>query len=416
MWRGEQLAMSGARALVVNPGTHPEVFHQAVALSESGWEVDYATATGIQLRPRLKSVVTASIPRFGRDHLTQRILPCSFSPRARAGFGYEMLFQAARRLTPKIAPSLLRRRNSRLLTHLDEMPEQDYRLIVAQQGAALGPFQRWPNAKRVLNAPIAHPVWSDAYLRAEMDVNPAWASYMQLVGGAHDEPSKLAPELAMADIVLVASSFSEKTYRESGVGNGKLRVLSLGSEIPPAQSAQPPRLTGEPLKVLFAGQVNQRKGFGYFVEALENLDNNSYTARAAGPISHSHRDLVQKVPIVKFLGALSRNELFRQYTWADLVVLPSLIEGFGLTALEAMAHGRPVVVSAHTFATDLIVEGVNGFVVPPQDAKALANTIDWVARNPGAADQIGVNARETQSTLTWKLYRSRFAKIVKQFL
>ncbi len=78
----------------------------------------------------------------------------------------------------------------------------------------------------------------------------------------------------------------------------------------------------------------------------------------------------------------------------DVFVLPSLSEGLGLSLMEAQAMGLPVVASAVGGVLDIVKDKGTGWLVPPKDPKALAETIVHVLSTPDAARMVGVNARE----------------------
>ena len=78
----------------------------------------------------------------------------------------------------------------------------------------------------------------------------------------------------------------------------------------------------------------------------------------------------------------------------DVFVLPSLYEGLGVAAIEAMAAGKPVVASRVGGLPELIDDAVTGFLVPPGDSSALAGAISRVLSQKGALDSMGVSARE----------------------
>jgi len=79
---------------------------------------------------------------------------------------------------------------------------------------------------------------------------------------------------------------------------------------------------------------------------------------------------------VYFLENLSRQEIAACYARADLFALPSTAEGFGLVFLEAMAFSKAAIGAASGGATDVIEDGVNGLLVPPNDEERLAQALD----------------------------------------
>src|SRR5262245_23133968 len=78
----------------------------------------------------------------------------------------------------------------------------------------------------------------------------------------------------------------------------------------------------------------------------------------------------------------------------DILALPSLYEGFGVVSLEGMAAAKPVVVSKVGGLTEAVVDGVTGFLVPPQDPQALAEAIAKLVREPTLAAEMGLRGRE----------------------
>jgi len=99
-------------------------------------------------------------------------------------------------------------------------------------------------------------------------------------------------------------------------------------------------------------------------------------------------------PRVKWLGALPQDETFRLYSVMNIAVAPSLFEGFGLSAAEAMAAGLPVVASAVDGLTEVVQDGVTGMLFPPSDANALADCLVRLIADPAKARQMGQASRE----------------------
>jgi glycosyltransferase involved in cell wall biosynthesis len=114
-----------------------------------------------------------------------------------------------------------------------------------------------------------------------------------------------------------------------------------------------------------------------------------------------------------FTGRIPQEELPVYYGASDVVVVPSLQEAWGLVATEAMACGKPVVASRVGGLPDQVIDGYNGFLVPPMDSKALADRILYFLENPSEAKRIGLNGRR----LAEELFdiEKRVDKIVKLY-
>jgi glycosyltransferase involved in cell wall biosynthesis len=139
------------------------------------------------------------------------------------------------------------------------------------------------------------------------------------------------------------------------------------------------RALGSPPVVLFVGNVIERKGLHTVVDALvdvpgwqlrivgrENIEP-GYVARVRARI-----DVFGLTERVAWLGALDDAALAREYERADALAVPSQYEGFGIVYLEAMGFGVPVIASRGGAAVEIVDDGVNGALVNPDDAPAVA--------------------------------------------
>jgi glycosyltransferase involved in cell wall biosynthesis len=97
---------------------------------------------------------------------------------------------------------------------------------------------------------------------------------------------------------------------------------------------------------------------------------------------------------ILWLGQKDRDEVFQFYSVMDIVAVPSLFEGFGLSAAEAMAASRPVVGSRIDGLTEIIEEGITGYTVPVNDSRRLAQAIVALLNSPGKAEVMGLEGHD----------------------
>jgi glycosyltransferase involved in cell wall biosynthesis len=120
--------------------------------------------------------------------------------------------------------------------------------------------------------------------------------------------------------------------------------------------------------------------------------------------------------LVEFDGAISDAALERRYREAFCVVAPALLEDYGLTALEAMRYGKPVIVcNDGGHLCHLVEHGVTGLIVEPTGA-AIAEAMRFLADNRGAAADMGRNGREVASAYTWERAMGEFADAIEATL
>lgn len=199
-------------------------------------------------------------------------------------------------------------------------------------------------------------------------------------------------EYAAADAIFVPSALAARTFVDAGVPTGKVFVNPL--EVDTSRFAPPAeRPARDRPRVLFAGLIGIRKGVPDLLAASAAL-NGSIALVLAGDRSPEFADL-PTLPMtgVTFAGGLSGEAMASAYRDADIFCLPSLEEGFGMTVLEAMASGLPVVVSDQVGAADAVTDGVTGFIVPAGNPDALAARLEQLATDRDLRTEMGRAAR-----------------------
>ena len=133
--------------------------------------------------------------------------------------------------------------------------------------------------------------------------------------------------------------------------------------------------------VLSIGQFIHRKGFDVLIRAAQNVSKDVGIYIVGGEATEEYRKLREELGVsnVHFLGFQKKEQLSRFYKAADLFVLPTREDIWGLVINEAMAYGLPTITTDRCVAgLELIEDGVNGYVVPVEDAQALAEKMNAV--------------------------------------
>ncbi|GJG87400.1 glycosyl transferase [Gemmatimonadetes bacterium T265] len=142
---------------------------------------------------------------------------------------------------------------------------------------------------------------------------------------------------------------------------------------------------------LYAGRLTTEKGVETLLAAWARLGP-GYALRVAGDGPLAAR--AAATAGVEWLGQQSKAEVIAAMQAATVLVFPSeWYEPFGLTLVEALATGLPVIASARGAAPEIIEDGVSGRIVPPGDPDALAAAVAWAFENPGALATMGAHAR-----------------------
>ncbi|MDQ9170457.1 glycosyltransferase family 1 protein [Oxalobacteraceae bacterium R-40] len=118
-----------------------------------------------------------------------------------------------------------------------------------------------------------------------------------------------------------------------------------------------------------------------------------------------------------FTGQRSRKELHYYYSAADVFVTTPWYEPFGITPIEAMACGTPVIGAAVGGIKSTVVDGQTGFLVPPKDPDALAQKLAWLQKHPKTAQRFGwAGMRRAYQQYTWRSVAERIARVYESAL
>jgi glycosyltransferase involved in cell wall biosynthesis len=164
---------------------------------------------------------------------------------------------------------------------------------------------------------------------------------------------------------------------------------------------------------LFCGSWDHMKGIRYLVHAFSHL---AETGRAVpltilGPGAPADDVLgwfpAAVRPYITVLDRMPEDGVIEQFRRHDVLVFPSTYEGYGLVVIEAMSQGLPVIATPVGCAASIVRDGVNGRLVPPRDAMALATAVGDLMSAPDERARIGARAAATVSDMSWRATASR---------
>ena len=216
-----------------------------------------------------------------------------------------------------------------------------------------------------------------------------------------------------ADAITVPSSFVLRSFVEMGVAQEKLFRIPYGVRLDNFRPVADP-VEGE-FQVLFAGAPGLRKGVPYLLEAFANLKHPKKTLTIAGYVQENLRAALKRLPLenVQFLGPIPQAEMVERMSRSHVLVLPSIEEGLALVQAEAMACGCPVIGSTNSGGDDLYTDGVEGFIVPIRDPKAIENRMQLLADDPNLRREMGAAAlRRVRSMGGWAEYGDRWEELL----
>lgn len=178
----------------------------------------------------------------------------------------------------------------------------------------------------------------------------------------------------------------------------KLKLIYNGLPMPEISPA--PLVFSPPILLLF-GRLSWEKGFDTAIEAFFLLkksgSNASLIVSGTGPELPALKKMVAErdlINSVKFTGILSEEERLSTLNQASVVIVPSILESFGLVILESMQLQRPVIASNVQGIPEVVVDGETGILVPGKDPVALFHAIEDFLKNPSKGTEMGVKGRK----------------------
>jgi glycosyltransferase involved in cell wall biosynthesis len=244
---------------------------------------------------------------------------------------------------------------------------------------------------------------------------PNWATHEVFDPLTDEYEARQCEELALADVVICGSTFAKLAVESLGINTGCIKVVPLGLETVRIDVSPGASFCGESpgrLNVLFVGSDGLRKGVRYLGEALAILSSSNIHARAAGDLDLTQLAKLELARTLDLLGPVPRGRMPELFRWADVLVLPSISDTFGMVILEAMAYGLAVISTPHTGAPDIMTDGEEGYIVPIRDSAAIAACLDRLAGDPELLLNMKRKALIRASLFNLRQYSARLIEAV----
>jgi glycosyltransferase involved in cell wall biosynthesis len=225
--------------------------------------------------------------------------------------------------------------------------------------------------------------------------------------------------LACARRVITTSAATARVVTaDFSVPSDRLHVVEPGTERVPRRT----RPDNDVVSLLSVGSVIPRKGYDVLVAALGKVAQLPWRLAIIGD---RDRDLPTRTKLdreiarhqlghrIRFIGAVEPDRLTEFYAAADVFVLPSRYEGYGMAFAEAIAHGLPVIGSTAGAIPDTVPAGT-GLLVPPDDVGALADALQRLIAGKDERARLAAGARAAAAHLpTWQDAAQRFAQVLE---
>ena len=207
-------------------------------------------------------------------------------------------------------------------------------------------------------------------------------------------------ECNLADQIMVNSLWSKQLLEQANIKAEKIEIVPLVYEPPPDAAnftrTYPEKFTHErPLRVLFLGLINLRKGIAACLEAIEELTGEPIEFWFVGAIQIEIPEHLRNHPQIHWVGSEPRSETSCYYQQADVFLFPTLSDGFGLTQLEAQIWDLPLISSC--FCGNAVKDNINGFTLNLVSKHQIQKQIIFCLENPQMLHQLSLKSLKLHS-------------------
>ncbi len=202
-------------------------------------------------------------------------------------------------------------------------------------------------------------------------------------------------------------------FNEIGINSKNTEIIPLGIPLPELKQVDPK--DKKSLTILYVGRLEKRKGAHILFKAIPKILQefpetefiiigrdtylNDNFISFNGKKEHSFKNkLIKSLPEkylnnIQFLDYVDSKTLHQYYSKCDIFIAPSLYESFGFIYIEAMSYAKPVIGCGVGGIPEVVQDGVNGILVPPEDHNALAEAIIGLIKDKNLREKIGKRAR-----------------------
>ncbi|WP_299291099.1 glycosyltransferase family 4 protein [uncultured Mucilaginibacter sp.] len=306
--------------------------------------------------------------------------------------------------------------DKRVAKSLKQLSAEGTNAVYAYEDGAIFSFREAKKLqlKCLYDLPIGYWRASKRLLEIESERWPEWAATLTGLEDSKEKLERKDEELRLADKIFVASQFTANTLKDYP---GKLAPVEvIPYAFPPVASSRNYDLgsVSKPLKLLFVGGLSQRKGIADLFAVADKLKNHVELTVIGKKSTDLCPALNAALAKYRWIPSLPHHKILELMREHDVLVFPSLFEGFGLVITESMSQGTPVITTDRTAGPDLIKHGENGWLVEAGSTEALQKSIEELLSKKSIIAEIGRQAMDTASKRTWEVYGIELAKSINK--
>ncbi len=272
------------------------------------------------------------------------------------------------------------------------------------------------NVKCLYDLPTGYWRAARSLMEDQREAFPEWESTLI---GFKDSMQKLEQkdeEIRLADLIFVASSFTAKTLKHYPGKTPEVQVIPYG--FPPVSGSRhyPANTDKKKLKLLFVGRLSQQKGLANLFAAVKPLKGHVELTLVGTKGSNKCSALEEELTRHQWIPTLHHQGVLDLMCQHDVLLFPSLFDGFGLVITEAMSQGTPVIASERCAGPDIIKHGENGWLIEAGSTESLQAAIENMLENRANIAETGKRALEAARLRPWAQYGVELTAAIRTIL
>ena len=276
--------------------------------------------------------------------------------------------------------------------------------------------KRVSRTKIIIDMSAPSLLYMDYWFKKSIEIYPSQSHMLvdEMATSEYKKQLNIAEyEINNADYFLVASEFSKKSLLFSGVDNNKIFICRYGINI---ESIKREKKENKKMKIAFIGNATQKKGINDFVKIATLLGTEKFDYTVVGVYDPKDEIYNQYNGIIDFFGYVTHDQVLNICDSIDVLIFPSLSDGFGLSVIEAMSRKVFPIVSINAGVSDIIQDKNNGFLFNPGEVNKVADFCVYLEENRNLLKKLQENAYSSVCNLDWEKYYNDIQNAVNTVL
>lgn len=227
-------------------------------------------------------------------------------------------------------------------------------------------------------------------------------------------------EYNLADFISVPSEYVKESFVKYGIKEDKIIKVPYGVDLQEFSLTKSEKKKDGKFRIISTGSISIRKGSHYLLEAFDNLRLQNSELIFIGDISDDFKQIKKKysnIKNIKFIKKQNQEKLKFFYNDSDLFILCSIEEGLAMVQAQAMACGLPVICTTNTGGSEIIDDGINGYVIPIRNSEILMDKIKILYKDREKLQEMSKNAHiKANNQLSWENYGDKMLDIYQKLL